>query len=229
MGMNIGANDVANIANKSSMVGQAQQLRVDQRVKETNKTSETEQARDTDAEATAAENTGSVGSSSGANRNAPVRRFGQESSNRGSADWQKSGSDAGWDGLPTCLRPQFKSAGTSNAFNVPYWLAQQDEQPQSSSPLANQNRLLNGLRSMLNNEIHQYTSAQAPPYSKRTLREFHEVLSDGTPSFRPSADSGFTVLGERSGLTKRNWQRAQGFATMFGSERGPAEAFDKVA
>ena len=232
--MNIGANDVSTMLNKSSMVGQAQQLRVDQKVKETEKPAASEEARDADPESTTADNNQTVGSGAGATRPQQARRFGQgmeglRGLNRGTVEWQNQGSGKGGAWLPPHLMPQARGAGTE--FNIPYWLRmQQQEQKQAESPEANQRKFLNSLRSMIHTEIQQYVKANNPPYAKKTLREFHSLLSDDVgPTFLSVQNQGKRLSGETSGYNRKNWESLENVYTMFQNPPEPGSELSMVA
>jgi hypothetical protein len=233
--MGIGAQDAANMMNKSQMVGNTQALRADQQIKETDKSRESEKARDADPESTA-ENTTSVGSSSGANRTGDVRKNGQEARGlhrlgRGQVEWQDQEKNKGSEWLPPNLRPQAKSAGTSNAYNIPYWLmSSRGEKPGEDNPASSHRRLLNGLRNMVHTEIQQYIKSNEPPYAKKTLREIYNVLGEDSDSGQQSAPASQNAAGEVAGLTNTNWTRAQATVAMLENEQPePGEAFEMVA
>jgi hypothetical protein len=231
--MNIGANDVSTMLSKSTMVGGNPQLSNSSLVKETDKQRETEKARDADPESSSANDTQTVSTNSGANRSGQTRRFGQDQSlqrlGRGSVQWQDQEGHQGSEWLPPSLRPQAKGAGTSNAFNVPYWLySKHTEETQEDNPLVAHKRLLNCLKGMVHNDIQQYVRSNNPPYPKRTLREFHSLLSEGA-SEPVRTQSAFQMSGERMGLTRQNWERQQSIATMFSDPPEPGSGFEMVA
>ncbi len=219
MGMSIGAQDTANIAYKSQLAGQPQQLRADQTIKETDKSRETEKTRDSDPESTTSSGSTAVTSSGNARRSENSRKLqgGQDRSvgrlGRGSVEWGEDTQETGqW--LPPGLQPQSRSAGTASNFNIPYWLLNNGDSGQSSSPSAQHQRLLTGLRTMVNNELQQYVKSNEPPYSKKTLRDIHGVLSDGGSS---SADGSarLTTSGDPGGYNKTNTTRARNTLSIF--------------
>jgi len=231
--MNIGSNDAMNMAAKSQMVGYTQSLRPDQQIRETDKSQEIEKARDADAESTTASNTLHVGSSTGAVRTQPRRRSGPESgalqrTGVGRTDWDsESGQGSEW--LPPSLRPQSRTAGASNEWNVPYWLAGQHQEPREDSPFVQHRRLLNGLKSYVNIEIQQYVKSNDPPYAKKVLRDIYNVLDDdsGPHTTQPTRPG---ITGEPTGLTGPNWSRAESTIAMLENPPvEPGEALDMVA
>ncbi len=234
MGMNVGAQNMASMMSKAQQVGFAQQLRTDQTVKETDRQRETEAARDSDPESSTASNTRSVGSSSGANRAQVGRGLGQEEARglsrleRGGVEWQEQEKNQGSEWLPPSLRPQAKGAGTSNAFNIPYWLEKRDQQQESESPLAAHRKLLTGLKNMVNTEIQQYVKSNEPPYAKKTLREIYNVLQEESTGGAPPQQH--NVTGEVAGLNAKNWSQAQNTFNMLENPQPElGEAFEMVA
>lgn len=232
MGMTVGANDVNNMLNKSQMLGHTQQLRTDQTVKETDKQRETEKAR-TAGESTDSSGSKSVNSNSGTARTASRRRLGTEQQGvqrlgRGQVEWgEREQESSEW--LPPSLQPHSKGAGSSNEWNIPYWLTSQ-EQPHSDSPMAQHKRLLNGLRTMVKTEIEQYTKQNEPIYAKKTLREIFSVLSDDDAGVKSGPRNTTTLAGEPSGYTHGNVRRARGLFDMLENPRPqPGEGFEMVA
>jgi len=187
--MAVGAQDFAHMMNKSQMVGNTQNLNVTQQVRELEKQREAEAARDADPDSTAQDTT-RVSSSSGTRRTGESRRLGQDSGalqrlGRGRVEWQDSEHGQGAEWLPPSLRPQSKTAG-SGPYNIPYWLQTQVRQDTDESPRSAHFRLLNGLRKMVHNEIHQYVKNNEPPYAKKTLRDIFSLLQvEGPPNPAP--------------------------------------------
>lgn len=222
-----------NMIAKSQMVGQAQQLRVDQTIKETDKTSETEKARTAATESSESSGSKSVNSNSGTARTAPRRRLGQDQSlqrlGRGQVEWSER-EEEGQSWLPPSLQPHSKGAGTANDWNIPYWLMAR-EQPQNDSAMSQHKRLLNGLRTMVKTEIDQYTKQNEPLYAKKTLREIYSVLKDDGGSLSaPPPQSAFTMANEPAGFTQANIRRARNTFDMLENPRpAPGEAFEMVA
>jgi len=232
MGMAVGANDMANMMNKSQMVGHTQNIRATEHVKETDKARETEAARDADPESSTAENTTSVGSSSGASRTQLQDRGrhdlrGLQRLGRGQVEWQDEQQNQGSEWLPPSLRPQARGAGSS-PLNIPYWLQSQPKQQADGDPSASHRRLLNGLRNMVSTEIQQYVKSNEPPYAKKTLREIYTVLDEDTNGVPPAQKR--NVTGDPGGLTVGNWRRAWTTQQQIDNPQpDPGEAFEAVA
>jgi hypothetical protein len=237
--MQVNANDAANLVYKSQMVGMQQNLRTDQTVKETQKQQETERARDSNPESSGQDGL-SVGSSSGAVRTTPQKKNqqqsvqGQQKLYRGSVEWgDTSKPQQGDEWLPPSLRPQSRQAGTSNSYNVPYWLMNnnlpgQSQNQQNESPQATHRRLLNGLKNMVNIDIQQYVKSNDPPYAKKTLREIYNVLTEDNPQAPQPGKPGLT--GEPAGLSSNNWVRAHTTMSLIENPPPtPGEGFEMVA
>jgi hypothetical protein len=231
--MSVGAQDANNMVFKSQMVGVSQNLRTDQTVKETDKQRETEQARTDNPESAETGGSKNVTSNGGVARTAPRRRMGRDSSlhrlGHGQVDWSENESGGqGKDWLPPSLQPHSRGAGSANQWNIPYWLMAKD-QPQNDSPIAQHKRLLNGLRTMVNTEIQQYTKQNEPLYAKRTLREIYSVLSEEGPTPQ-SAPGATAVTNDPAGMTPTNFRRAMNtFNMLENPQPQPGEAFEMVA
>ena len=234
MSMSIGAGDAANMVFKSQMTGVSHNLQAPQAIKEADRGRETERTRDADPDA-AAEDAEGAGSSSGATRAETRPRVGSGQDRyrlhrlgRGQADWGDMEHGQGW--LPPTLRPQARTAGTSNPFNVPYWLMQKDEKTGSDNPLAAHRKLLNGLRTMVNVDIQQYIKSNEPPYAKKTLRDIYNVLNDGQAPTGAPPNRESALTGDPTGLNVVNWRRAHATYNLLEFPQPQlGEAFEEVA
>jgi hypothetical protein len=233
MSVNIGANDASNVVFKSQMTGVSQNLRSPQSVKETDKSRDTEQTREADPESTP--DSQGVGSAAGTARPTPNKHSGQEFMlgrlGRGQVQWNEDAEyGQGW--LPAILRPHSRTAGTSNEWNVPYWLLGNEDQHGSDSPMAAHRKLLNGLRSMVNVDIQQYIKSNDPPYAKKTLRDIYNVLNeDGSAGGGvPQGARQQAMTGDPGGLNATNWKRAMAtFDLLENPQPELGEAFEMVA
>lgn len=202
MSMAVAANDASKVMARAQMTGYTQSLRPDQQIREVDKQREMEAARDADPDSGVGDEPGHVGSSTGATRMQQNRRSGFEPLGRGQVDWGER--NEGID-LPPSLRPQARIAG-STPFNVPYWLLPRERIEDSAA--ARFHRLRDGMRRMVHNELSQYVKREDSLYTKKTLREVHDMLADKRPSgFVPPPS--LNCAGEVSGLTVANLGRAR--------------------
>lgn len=224
MGINAGANEMGNVLAKSSMVGQASQMRPTARVRET----ETHHD-DARVEGESGEDSVRLGSSR-APVDKPLPRLlgpearGTQRPQQEAVDW---GEQAQAPDLPPSLQPQTRNATSRADYNVPFWLRARTTDGQApESPLASKHRLLNGLRNMLSNELKQYSKSNTT-YPKSTLRALYDVLDTGSG---PSAHASRTVLGDPAGYTLRNLTNLErSLGAIYDSPRPHGQELDRVA
>lgn len=209
--MPVGNNFVneAAMAQKAQMVGMPNKAHAVTNVREAKEPPRIQETRE--SEETAENDPKRVNTTAPSNRVDARRRISQDNGSsrrleRGSADWTEA-DRRDWRDLPPSLRPLSKSAGDSHAWNVPYWLLTDGNKQQEESAVGCHYRLLNGLKTMVHNDIQQYVKGNNP-YPKKTLREIYNVLGDEKPSHSPGLEER-NLTGAPSGLTHSNWTRAQ--------------------
>lgn len=207
MGMGVAANDATKVMVRAQMTGYTQSLRPDQQIREVDKQREMEAARDADPDSGVGDESGHVGSSTGATRMQPNRRSGFEPLGRGQVEWGER--NEGID-LPPSLRPQARSAG-STPFNLPYWLLPREQTEDSAA--ARYHRLRDGMRQMVHNEIIQYVKSDDALYTKKTLRVVYDMLRN-PQSPAPAPQPTHNYAGEVAGLTLANLGRAHAVQQM---------------
>lgn len=224
--------------NKACMVGDVQQSRAGQSVSKTKETSDIERARDADGESTES-NGKSVNSSNSSQRTTARRRSGNDqrigsrNMGRGGVHWgspEEAGEKTGEEILPPSLRSNFRQAGCTNKWNIPFELLCKQKNDEES-PQAAHSKLLVGLRNMVGLEIAQYCKQNDPPYAKKTLRDIFSVLNEDGNSNGCAAGPGLLSLtGDPIGLNDTNLARARATFDLLENPRAePGEVFELVA
>ena len=232
MNATLNAGDAANLIFKAQLTNQTQAPRAPQAIKESNRARESERAGETD-EAESLDEGAHEEPAVGLTRREGQPRIGRRQDQVGLGFGRRDHAGEGsveheW--LPPSLQPQARTAGTSNPWNIPYWLARRDDKPSSESPLVAHRRLLNGLKNKVNIDLQQYIKSNEPTYTRKTLRDLYTIFSDNPAGVSVPQGRGQAVTGDPSGLNVVNWRRAHATYNLLEFPQPElGEAFEEVA